>query len=127
MHIDGLQVRCAYSTLRMYDELKKILWKFPSEQFAYMAQRTLEVRITELIRNAVKTTGLQKVALAGGVFSNIKVNMLIRTLPEVKDCSVFPHMGDGGLGLGAALGMNYERNGITACSLDNVFRPGIYC
>ena len=40
VHIDGMQVRCRYSTLRMYDELKKILWKYPSEQFSYMAQRT---------------------------------------------------------------------------------------
>ena len=117
LQIDGMQVRCRYSTLRMYDELKKILWKYPSEQFSYMAQRTLEVRITELIRNAVVTTGLQNVALSGGVFSNIKVNMLIRTLPEVKDCFVFPHMGDGGLALGAALAMNYERNGITSAAL----------
>ena len=121
LQIDGLQVRCKYSTLRMYDELKKVLWKYPSEQFSYMAQRALEVRITELIKNAVVATGLHDVALAGGVFSNIKVNMLIRTLPEVKDCFVFPHMGDGGLALGAALAINYERNGITACSLDDVF------
>ncbi len=121
VHIEGMQVRCRYSSLRMYDELKKILWKYPSEQFAYMAQRTLEVKITELIRNAVMATGVPTVALSGGVFSNIKVNMLIRTMPEVHDCYVFPHMGDGGLALGAALVMNYERHGITRYRLDDVF------
>lgn len=121
IRIEGMQVRCRYSSLRMYDELKKILWRYPSEQFAYMAQRTLEMKITELIRNAVAATGLPHVALSGGVFSNIKVNMLIRTMPEVRDCFVFPHMGDGGLALGAALIMNYEHNGITHYNLDNVF------
>jgi carbamoyltransferase len=114
-------VRCRYSTLRMYDELKKILWRYPSEQFAYMAQRTLEVRIVELVRNALAATGRRRVALAGGVFSNIKVNMLIRTLAGVDACFVFPHMGDGGLALGAALAANYDLNGVSSYGLEDVF------
>jgi len=121
IEIKGLSVRCKYSTLRMYDELKKILWRYPSEQFAYMAQRTLEVKLVDLVKNAISATGFTNIALAGGVFSNIKVNMLIRTLPEVRDCFVFPHMGDGGLALGAALATNYELNGITEYGLEDVF------
>jgi carbamoyltransferase len=121
IQVNGLSVKCKYSTLRMYDELKKILWKYPSEQFAYMAQRTLEVKIVELVRNGLSATGLKHVALAGGVFSNIKVNMLIRTLPEVEGCFVFPHMGDGGLALGAALSLNYDLNGISSYPLNDVF------
>ncbi len=117
----GLRVECKYSTLKMYDELKKILWRYPSEQFAYMAQRTLEVKILELVKNGLSATGLKKVALAGGVFSNIKVNMLIRTLHEVEGCFIFPHMGDGGLALGAALSANYELNKIYSYRLDDVF------
>jgi len=121
VQVEGLQVRCKYESLAMYDALKKILWKYPSEQFSYMAQRVLEKRITELVRNAIIATGLKKVALAGGVFSNIKVNMLIRTMPEVENCFVFPHMGDGGLALGAALASNYALNGITSYRLEDVF------
>ena len=121
IQVDGLNVKCRYSTLRMYDELKKILWRYPSEQFAYMAQRVLEIKILELIKSGLSATGLNRVALAGGVFSNIKVNMLIRTLPEVKGCFVFPHMGDGGLALGAALSANYELNGVYSYPLDDVF------
>ena len=121
IQVDGLNVKCRYSTLRMYDELKKILWRYPSEQFAYMAQRVLEIKILELIKSGLSATGLNRVALAGGVFSNIKVNMLIRTLPEVEECFVFPHMGDGGLALGAALSANYELNGVYSYPLDDVF------
>jgi carbamoyltransferase len=117
----GLDVLCRFSTLRMYDELKKILWRYPSEQFAYMAQRTLEVKIVELVRNALAATGKRRVALSGGVFSNIKVNMLVRTLAGVDGCFVFPHMGDGGLALGAALAANYDVNGVSSCVLDDVF------
>jgi carbamoyltransferase len=126
IQIEGLDVRCRYSTLRMYDELKKILWRYPSEQFAYMAQRTLEVKIVELVRNALAATGKRRVALAGGVFSNIKVNMLVRTLAGVDACYVFPHMGDGGLALGAALAANYDVNGVSSCVLDDVFLGADY-
>ncbi len=126
IRIQGLDVRCRYSTLRMYDELKKILWRYPSEQFAYMAQRTLEVKIVELVRNALAATGKRRVALAGGVFSNIKVNMLVRTLAGVDGCYVFPHMGDGGLALGAALAANYDVNGVSGCVLDDVFLGADY-
>jgi carbamoyltransferase len=41
-------------------------------------------------------------ALAGGVFSNVKLNQLILELPEVETIYVHPNMGDGGLATGAA-------------------------
>ena len=121
IEINGLEVRCKYATLRMYRELRKILWRFPSEQFAYMAQRTLEVKIVTLVRNALSLTGHTRVALAGGVFSNIKVNMLIRLLSGVDGCFVFPHMGDGGLALGAALAAQYNLEGMISHPLQDVF------
>jgi carbamoyltransferase len=119
--IKGVDVKCKYGSLGMYDELKKILWKYPSEQFAYLSQRTLELKITALVRNIMETTGRRNLAVAGGVFSNIKSNMLIRELPEVENVFVFPHMGDGGLALGAAFCANYERRGITNYEFSDIF------
>ncbi len=101
--VDGLAVRAHLGPLALYDALRALLWGMPSEQFARMAQRTLEVHIAELVRRAVSETGISDVALAGGVASNIKVNMALRELEEVDEIFVFPHMGDGGLALGAAL------------------------
>jgi carbamoyltransferase len=118
--VEGLSLTCRYSSLRLYDELRKVLWLYPSEQFAYMAQRTLEVKVLELVRNAIQNTGMHHVCLAGGVFSNVKVNRLIRLLPEVKDCFVFPHMGDGGLAIGAALAVNAQLNQINRMTLDHM-------
>jgi len=120
-HIEGINIKAKYSTLQMYNRLKKILWKYPSEQFAYMAQRLLEVKIVELVENAVKQTELNKVALSGGVFSNIIVNMRIMDHPLIEECYVFPHMGDGGLALGAAMLANYEINNISFYNLSNLF------
>ncbi len=119
--VDGLEIKAKYGTLKTFKELKKILWKFPSEQFAYMAQRTLEIKITELIRNAVKEMHLNKICLSGGTCSNIKVNMLIKNLPEVEDVYVFPHMGDGGLAMGSAMVANYNLNGISKYDFNDVY------
>ena len=119
--VDGLEVKAKYGALKTSKELKKIFWRFPSEQFAYMAQRTLEIKITELIRNAIKETHLNKICLSGGTCSNIKVNMLIKNLPEVEDIYVFPHMGDGGLAMGSAMAANYELNGIHEYDFNDVY------
>ncbi len=119
--VEGMQVRSRYGSLRMYRELKKLLWKYPSEQFAYMAQRTLELKVSQLAGNCLRQTGLRRLALAGGVFSNIKLNMQIRMLPEVDVCSVFPHMGDGGLALGAAFQVNNELNGVGVYNAPDVY------
>ena len=87
----------------LFPRLRRLLWHYPNEQFAAMAQRVLEHACATLVRNAIQATGESKVALAGGVASNVKANRRIRLLPELGDMYVFPHMGDGGLALGAAL------------------------
>jgi len=119
--VDGLTLHARYGSQRTYQQLKELLWQFPSEQFAYMAQRTLEVKVVELVRNAVRQLKTECVALAGGIFANIQVNRLIRLLPEVKGCFVFPHMGDGGLALGAALSLNAVRNGVTSYPFKQIY------
>ncbi len=120
-HIEGTGVKSKYNSIKMYKELKRVLWAYPSEQFAYLAQRTLEIKICELVKNVMIKTGQQKVALAGGIFSNIKVNMRIRELPMVSNYFVFPHMGDGGLALGAAFCANYNLRQITSYKFNDVF------
>lgn len=121
IRVDGLDVLCEYPSLQMRQRLKEILFRYPSEQFAHMAQRTLEVKILELARNGISATSHHCVTLAGGVFSNIRVNRLIRTLPEVEQCFVFPHMGDGGLAAGAALSVNNQLFGRHCCCLEDAF------
>ena len=47
--------------------------------------------------------GLRRVALAGGVFANVRLNQRILDLDEIDELFVFPHMADGGLGYGAVV------------------------
>lgn len=101
--------------------LKRKLWSMANEQFAFVAQRTVERVCTDLVTSAVRLTGHRRVALSGGVASNIKANRLIRLLPDVEDVFVFPHMGDGGLALGAALAASDEPARIDSLALGPAF------
>jgi carbamoyltransferase len=83
--------------------LARVQWQYPNEQFAYLAQRCVEQTCVALARDAVRLTGLGRLALAGGVVSNVKATRRMRLLSAVEDVYVFPHMGDGGLALGAAV------------------------
>lgn len=109
--VSGLTLESRFGSLGLYRELKRLLWFYPSEQFAYMAQRALEVWTQSLVREACARTEHDRVAYAGGVASNVKVNMLLRHLPQVHELFVFPHMGDGGLALGAALWCSNQQVG----------------
>ena len=100
--------------------LSRVHWRFPNEQFAYLAQRTVEQAAVALARDAVRLTGCARLALAGGVVSNVKATRQIRLLPEVEDIYVFPHMGDGGLALGAAVSAAVESSETPDVDLDRL-------
>jgi carbamoyltransferase len=117
----GLDIVSPYRSTRLFAELRKLLWRFPSEQFAFMAQRVLEKNVLSLVEEALARTGLKRLAAAGGVFSNVKMNMRLAELPSLERLYVFPHMGDGGLAIGAALAANRELNGVAVCHLDDLY------
>jgi carbamoyltransferase len=98
---DGV-IEMAWTGQALRAALSRVHWRFPNEQFAYLAQRTVEHAAVALARDAVRLTGLDRLALAGGVISNVKATRRVRLLAEVDDVYVFPHMGDGGLAVGAA-------------------------
>jgi carbamoyltransferase len=97
------RIRCAVTGSALERRLRRIHWGCPNEQFAYMAQKTVERVCVDLARDAVASAGEGRLALAGGVVSNVKATRLVRHAPGVKSVHVFPHMGDGGLALGAAI------------------------
>lgn len=103
--VDAGRIRMRARGQALADRLKAIHWHYANEQFAHMAQRVVERTVVALVVDAVERTGESLVALAGGVASNIKATRLARLLPTVKGLYVFPHMGDGGLALGAALAL----------------------
>ena len=119
--VNGIEIVSPYNATEMFRALKSILWRYPSEQFAFMAQRVLEKNVVALVREALEQTGMTRMAVAGGVFSNIKMNMRLVELPGLERLFVFPHMGDGGLAIGAALAANRTLHGATACRLPHLY------
>ncbi len=101
--VEGSTLRCRLGPLRLKRFLAGELAMVPSEQFAWMAQQVVETKVTELVAGALRETGMTRVVYAGGVASNIQANLKLMELPALDELFVFPHMGDGGLALGAAL------------------------
>lgn len=73
------------------------------EDLAASIQRHTEELVRRYVRHWARVTGLRIVAMAGGVFANVRVNQEVHELPEVDAIFIHPHMGDGGLPVGAAL------------------------
>ena len=76
---------------------------FPKIDVAAAYQRALEVVAVNYIKHYVSQTGLSTIVLAGGVAANVKLNQRIFEIPGVERIFIYPNMGDGGCGTGAAL------------------------
>ncbi len=88
-----------------------LLWKYSREAFAYAVQRHVETQVLKIVQHYMKETGIHNVAVSGGLFSNIIVNMRLNEMDGMKNFFVFPQMGDGGLALGAAYYVDFLKNG----------------
>lgn len=83
------------------DALKEEAAKFSREDLAAAAQTKLEEIVTQIVSDHVAKTGLNNICLAGGVFTNVRLNQKIRELKGVNDVFIFPNMGDDGICAGA--------------------------
>jgi len=72
---------------------------------AYAVQKVLENSVIEIISFWQKKLQCHSLALAGGVFANVKLNQKISETELFRDVRIFPNMGDGGIALG---GIWYE-------------------
>ncbi|MCH8499102.1 MAG: carbamoyltransferase [Marinobacter sp.] len=77
--------------------------KFPKIDVAAAYQYVLEKVATNCIRYWVQKTGIDTIVLSGGVTANVKLNQRIFEIEGVNHIFVYPNMGDGGCGTGAAL------------------------
>jgi len=100
-------------------QVQKVLGrKLAAQRFDNIAaacQLHFEELMVQWVRNAIRATGVHKVACAGGLFLNVKANKRLRELPEVEDIFFYPACDDGGTPVGAALEAYYrfcERDGL---------------
>lgn len=86
------------------EKLRKALPKgFSREDLAASIQGVSERITTQYIDYWRQRTGRCNVALAGGVFANVKINQRVHEIPGIDATFVYPAMSDEGLASGAAL------------------------
>jgi len=98
---------------------------FDRADLAASVQLVLEEVGVAFVRYWLRKTGLRRVALAGGVFANVKFNQRIHQLEEVDELVIHPAMDDGGLAVGAAFAELARGRGKEASKLIRRF-PNAY-
>jgi len=84
---------------------------FNRADLAASAQLVLENIGIAFVRHWLRSTGMTNLCLAGGVFSNVKLNQGVFEIPEVSQIFVHPAMDDSGLAVGAALQSHAKQSG----------------
>jgi carbamoyltransferase len=92
------------------EHLRKALGGHSKEDIAAGVQRVLEDVATRYVKDNVGAPASTAIVLSGGVAANVRLNQKVREL-GFKDLYVFPHMGDGGLALGACYAANAGATG----------------
>ena len=107
---------------------RELIKKYGKEDVAAEAQRKLEDNIMNFIFGWCKKTGIRKIACAGGVFLNVKLNQRIwnsrGSLIEFQH--IYPNPGDSGLAVGAALNVYYQFNKFEGSTIDNLYKGPSY-
>lgn len=100
--VDGLQINANVPHVSLERFLEKKLKGVRFDMVASGLQTFTENILKELISNAIRKTGIHDIYLAGGVFMNVKANMILAELPEVKNVFVMPSSADESTAIGAA-------------------------
>lgn len=87
-----------------YKQLGSKVYFGSKQDIAYNGQLVFEEKIIELLTNLHnRYPNIKKIALAGGVFANVKLNKRINEQYWVEEAFIAPPMGDEGCPLGCAL------------------------
>ncbi|MEA3254685.1 MAG: carbamoyltransferase C-terminal domain-containing protein [Candidatus Altiarchaeota archaeon] len=104
MDVEGLSFKrnSVRSTMYAYPYLKKIYELERFDNISGAIQRFTEDLIVKWVTNAIHKTKIRNLALAGGVFMNVKANRRIMELDDVDNLYVFPSSGDESCAIGSA-------------------------
>ena len=122
-HVEELEIKGKLAPYHRNISLKfsHLLKDFRKEDSAYAAQRVLDETVTELVKNAIRITGINHVVLAGGIFYNVKTNQKIYEIPEVADMYIYPAAGDSGVSIGAVLLDSHLHEGVKNKKTEHVY------
>lgn len=92
-----------HAPLSWHHLVRKQMLHYPIEDIAAGYQAALEHITTHVVQHYVHQLGIERIALAGGVTSNVKLNQRIADIDGINHIFIFPAMADPGTGYGAAL------------------------
>ena len=101
------------------ENLKYLLKKYSKKDIAAATQKRLEVVVLDFLKFNISKKS--KIALAGGVFANVKLNQKISELKNIEKIFVFPNMGDGGLSVGTAALSYFKRKKYTPHKVKSMY------
>lgn len=82
-------------------ELLRIFHRVRFDVIAGAMQQFVERMALTWVQRCIRVTGVRRLALAGGLFMNVKLNQKILALPEVESLAIMPSCGDESTPLGA--------------------------
>jgi carbamoyltransferase len=127
---DGLNFTLAseLSTNYCYEYLREAFTRIRFDTIAGATQLFTEEMLVEWVRACIRKTGIHNIVCGGGVFMNVKANMLLAQLPEVHSIYVMPSAADESLSIGACLHRYYSTGGgsnFGASRLTNLYFGGM--
>ena len=104
-----------------YDYLCKNCIGYRFDNIAAAAQKLTEELVLVLIQNLVKKYQIKNFCFGGGVFMNVKLNMKIQKMEELKSVYFMPSCGDESNPIGAIYHENFYKNKRILPYLDNLY------
>jgi carbamoyltransferase len=123
---DGL-IASDFTTWRaMLERTLAICKGHSKETIAASIQKLVEDLMAGAVGHWLRSANSRHLALAGGLFANVRLNRLLAETLPVEEIFVFPAMGDDGLAIGAALCYLRNRDGLASWlkrrrRLDNLY------
>lgn len=125
----GFQQVSELSTNYCYEYLRECFERVRFDTICGAVQLFTEEMLIGLLKGAIAHTGIHDVCLSGGVFMNVKANMLLAGLPEVRSIYVMPSCADESLSIGACMARYYATSGDedhAQSVFDNLYFGGDY-
>jgi len=123
---DGLIEADFKSTRIMGETILRLCHGHAREDVAASIQKVAEDLILQAVGHWVERSGSRRLAIAGGLFANVRINRRLAEDLPLDEIFIFPAMGDDGLAIGAGLSLLLERDGLPHWlarrrRLDNVY------
>jgi carbamoyltransferase len=113
-HVDqGGRVHSSFRNVEaMFELLRDIASHGRREDVAASIQKVLEDIMLASVRRLLQHNPAHHLGVAGGVFSNVRLNRVLAEQLDIAEIFVFPAMGDEGLPVGGALSYLLKRDGV---------------